>query len=101
MLARRAQFHQSMLALHTTGSDLAFQNQINGLGRQLVASGISPADSQGNALARAYQSMLAEAQTLAYLDVYWVLAVGAAIMFVLTFIVRRNDPGGGGQVVVE
>ena len=45
--------------------------------------------------------MLAEAQTLAYIDVYWVLAVGAGIMFVLTFIVRRNDPGGGGQVVVE
>jgi hypothetical protein len=30
-----------------------------------------------------------------------VLAVGASIMFVLTFIVRRNDPGGGGQVVAE
>jgi len=101
LLARRGQFHQSMLAFHTTGSDLAFQNQLNGLSRQLVASGISPADSQGNALARVYQSTLAQAQTLAYIDVFMILAVGASIMFVLTFIVRRNDPGGGGHVVVE
>jgi MFS transporter, DHA2 family, multidrug resistance protein len=101
LLARRAQVHQSMLAFHTTPSDLSFQNQMSGLSRQLVASGISPADAQTNAVARIYQSTLIQAQTLAYIDVFMVLTVGAAIMFVLTFIVRKNDPGGGGQVVME
>jgi hypothetical protein len=30
-----------------------------------------------------------------------VLAVGAAIMFFLAFILRKNDPGGGGRIAVE
>jgi DHA2 family multidrug resistance protein len=101
VLARRAQFHQNVLAFHTTPSDLAFQNQVSGLSRQLVASGISPADSQTNAIARLYQAALTQAQTLAYIDAFMILAVGAAIMFVFTFVVRKNDPGGGEQVVVE
>jgi DHA2 family multidrug resistance protein len=101
LLARRAQFHQSMLAYHTTGSDLAFQNQVSGLSQQLVQSGISPADAQVNAYGRIYQATLAQAQTLAYIDTFMVLAIGASIMFLLTFVVRRNDPGGGGQVAVE
>jgi DHA2 family multidrug resistance protein len=100
ILARRAQFHQTMLAYHTTPSDLPFENQLNGLSRQLVASGASPADAQGNALARLYQGMLVQAQTLAYIDVFLLLAIAAAVMFVLTFVVRKNDPGGGGEVAV-
>ena len=100
MLARRGQFHQDRLAYHTSASDLPFQNQLNAVSQQLVASGISPPDSTGNALARAYQQMLAQAQTLAYIDVFKVLFVAACVMFVLTFILRRNDPGGGGEVAV-
>ena len=39
--------------------------------------------------------------TLAYIDGLIVLAIAASIMFLLAFIVRRNDPGGGGHVVAE
>ena len=101
MLARREQFHQTRLSLYTTPSDLPFQNQLNALSQQLVASGISPADSQYNATARIYQSMQNQAQTLAYIDTFMVLAIGASIMFVLTFFVRKNDPRAGGAVVAE
>jgi MFS transporter, DHA2 family, multidrug resistance protein len=100
VLARRAQFHQSVLSYHTTLSDLAYQNQVSGLSRQLIASGISPADAQYNATARVYQDMLAQSQTLAYIDTFMILAVAASIMFVLTFLIKRNDPGGGGEVAV-
>ena len=96
--ARRAQFHQSMLSYHTTGSDLAFQNQVSGLSQQLIHTGISPADAQANAYARVYQSMQAQSQTLAYIDTFMVLAIGAGIMFLLTFMVRKNDPATGGEV---
>jgi MFS transporter, DHA2 family, multidrug resistance protein len=100
LLARRAQFHQSVLSYHTTQYDPAFRDQVSGIAQQLVHSGATPPDAQVQAYGRVYQSLGAQAQTLAYLDTFMVLAVGAAIMFLLAFIVRRNDPGGGGEVAV-
>jgi len=101
LLARRAQFHQSILAYHATNFDPAFRNQVGGLSRQLVHSGISAADAQTHAYGLIYQGVQLQAQTLAYIDTYKVLAVGAGIMFLLAFIVRKNDPHGGGAVVAE
>jgi hypothetical protein len=37
--------------------------------------------------------------TLAYIDVFLMLAIAASIMFLLSFIVRRNDPKAGGVAV--
>ena len=101
LLARRAQFHQSVLAYHATNFDPAFQNQVAGLSQQLVQSGISAADSQQHAIGLIYQVLGAQAQTLAYLDTFMILAVGAGIMFLISFLVRRNDPRAGGAVVAE
>jgi DHA2 family multidrug resistance protein len=101
LLARRAQFHQSVLAAHATSFDPALRNQVNGLSQQLVQSGISAADAQTHAYGLVYQSMQAQAQTLAYIDTYKVLAIGASIMFLLAFLIRKNDPHTGGHVVVE
>jgi DHA2 family multidrug resistance protein len=101
LLARRAQFHQMTLASHTSGSDLALQNQVTGLGRQLVSSGASPADATHLAYGMIYQTVQAQSQTLAYIDTYMVLAIAASIMFVLALMVRKNDPRAGGPVVAE
>jgi DHA2 family multidrug resistance protein len=100
MLARRAQFHQSVLTYHATNYDPEFRNQLQGLSQQLLHSGATPPDAQAAAYGRIYQSVLVQSQTLAYIDTYMVLAVAAGIMFLLTFIVRRNDPGAGGEVAV-
>jgi DHA2 family multidrug resistance protein len=100
LLARRAQFHQSILSSHTTQFDPALQNQVAGLSRQLVHSGISAADAQAHAYGMIYQEMQAQSQTLAYIDTYMVLAVGASIMFLLAFVVRKNDPRAGVAVEV-
>jgi len=43
----------------------------------------------------------AQAASLAYVDTFKVLAVGAAIMFLLSFALKKNDPGGGGVRVAE
>ena len=101
LLARRAQFHQSVLAYHATNYDPAFRNQIRGLTQQLVHVGASAPDAQVQAYGRVYQSMLVQSQTLAYIDTYMILAIAASIMFVLAFIVRKNDPAAGGPVAVD
>ena len=101
LLARRAQFHQANLAFHATKYDPAFRNQLNGLSGQLLHSGASAPDAQRAAYGRLYQSLQVQSQTLAYVDTYMVLAVLAGIMFLLAFIVRKNNPAGGGPVVAE
>ena len=100
MLARRAQFHQTVLTYHATNYDPAFRNDLQGLTQQLVQSGATPPDAQAAAYGRIYQSVLVQSQTLAYIDTYMVLAVAAGVMFLLTFIVKKNDPGAGGEVAV-
>jgi MFS transporter, DHA2 family, multidrug resistance protein len=99
VLARRAQFHQSVLAYHATNYDPAFRNQVTGLSGQLLHSGASAPDAQVAAYGRIYQSILVQSQTLAYIDTFMVLAIAASIMCVLAFVVRRNDPHGGAVVV--
>jgi DHA2 family multidrug resistance protein len=101
LLARRAQFHQSMLSSHATNYDPAFRNQVNGLVAQLSHAGASVADAQAQAYARAYRSLQIQSQTLAYIDTFMVLAVAASLMFLLSFVVRKNDPAARGQAVVE
>jgi len=100
LLARRSQFHQSILTYHATNYDPAFRNQIRGMSQQLLHAGATPPDAQAQAYGRAYQSVLVQSQTLAYIDTYMILAIAASVMFVLAFIVKRNDPGAGGEVAV-
>jgi MFS transporter, DHA2 family, multidrug resistance protein len=100
MLARRAQFHQNVLSYHTTNYDPAFRDQLQGLAQQLTHSGATPPDAQVAATARLYQGLQLQAQTLAYIDTYMLLAIAASIMFVLTFLVRRNNPREGGEIAV-
>jgi DHA2 family multidrug resistance protein len=70
------------------------------LSRQLVDSGASRADAPKLAYGLLYRSVGGQAQTLAYIDTFMVLAITAGIMFLLSFIVRKNDPKAGGGVAV-
>ena len=101
LLARRAQFHQSVLADHATNYDPAFRIQLRGLTQQLVHAGATAPDAQVQAYGRIYRSIQVQSQTLAYIDTYMVLAIAASIMFALAFIVRKNDPASGGRVAVD
>ena len=96
LLARRAQFHQTVLVVHANNFDPNFRNALSRLAAQLVHSGTSVADAQRKAQAMLYQNLQAQAQTLAYIDTFKVLAVGAAVMFVLTFLLKKNDPRAAG-----
>jgi hypothetical protein len=53
------------------------------------------------AYARIYQNVIAQSTTLAYIDTFMVLCVGAAVMFFLSFLLKKNPLGGGGQVAVH
>jgi DHA2 family multidrug resistance protein len=100
LIARRSQFHQEILGNYVRPGNSNFQNMANGLAQRLTHSGLSPHDAQIRAYALIYQSVQAQAATLAYVDTFMVLAVGSGIMFFLAFALQRNDPHGGGDLAV-
>jgi len=96
LIARRSQFHQEILGTFARPDNPNFQNSLNGLTQQLARSGVGMHEARAQALARIYREVQAHAASLAYIDTFMVLAVGAGIMFFLAFVLKRNDPGGGG-----
>jgi MFS transporter, DHA2 family, multidrug resistance protein len=98
LIDRRSQYHQSVLVSHTAPGSQNFQNLVDGARQLFIHSGMSPPDALHKAYASIYQIVQAQAATLAYIDTFMVLAVLSAIMFVLSFVLRKNDPGGGGAV---
>jgi DHA2 family multidrug resistance protein len=92
MIVRRSQFHQATLATHTSMGNVRFREAIAGLVEQLTHGGLSLHEAQSQALARIYAAVQAQAAALAYIDTYWVLGVAAVIMFLLSFVLKKNDP---------
>ncbi|HEV3218976.1 MAG TPA: DHA2 family efflux MFS transporter permease subunit [Candidatus Acidoferrales bacterium] len=98
LIARRSQFHQARLVQYARPDNPNFQNAANGLAQRLAHSGVGVAGAQIRALAGIYQGLQAQAATLAFIDTFMVLSVGAAIMFFLSFVLKKNRPGAGGAV---
>jgi DHA2 family multidrug resistance protein len=100
-VARRSQYHQQILVGYARPDNPNFQNSVNGLTQTLTHSGLGANEARTQAYARIYEGLQAQAGSLAYIDIFMVLAIGASIMFFLAFLLKKNDPGGGGHVVME
>lgn len=94
ILARRAQVHQVMLASHTGLSNPAFQNSAASLAARLRHQGVGAAQLQ--AYGRLYRSMQNQASALSYIDTFWILGISTGIMFLLSFLLKKNNPRGTG-----
>jgi hypothetical protein len=69
---------------------------VNALSSTLTHSGLGPVEAQGLAHERLYQEAQRQATTQAYIDTFWILGVVSAIMIVLSFALKKNEPGKGG-----
>jgi len=101
LIARRSQFHQERLVQNARVDNPNFVNAANGLAKQLTTYGIGRHEARTVAYARIYEALQGQSATLAYIDTFMVLCVGAGIMFCLAFLLKKNDPGGGGVHVAE
>jgi DHA2 family multidrug resistance protein len=99
LIARRSQYHQSVLAEYTASG--RFHSSTTALAIRLTRSGLSAHAAQQQALGRLYAMVQAQAGVLSYIDMYWLLAVGSLIMFVASFLLKRNEPGKSGKVSVH
>jgi DHA2 family multidrug resistance protein len=95
VIARRSQVHQTYLVAHVGPGQPAFAQAVAALADRLYAAGFDAELAAQKAYGLVYQSLVGQASTLAYIDTYALLATGAAIMFVFSFALRRNQPGAG------
>jgi DHA2 family multidrug resistance protein len=100
LIVRRAQVHQAYLVSHVTPGSPTLSQAVNDLATRLTNAGLDSTTAMRQAVGRIYRQTIAQATTLAYIDTFAVLAVAAAIMFLLSFALKKNDPGGGGEVAV-
>ncbi len=100
LIARRSQFHQARLVENARPDNPNFQNSADGLTQHFAQFGLSPHEAHARAYANIYQRVQSQAASLAYIDTFMVLAIGAAIMFCLSFVLKKNEPGGGGAEAV-
>jgi DHA2 family multidrug resistance protein len=99
LIARRSQYHQSVLAGYTASA--RFQVAIDALAIRLMHAGLSMHTAQQQAMGRLYALVQAQAAVLAYVDVYWLLAAASVTMFLGSFLLKRNEQGKGGNVSVH
>jgi DHA2 family multidrug resistance protein len=100
VIARRSQFHQVHLVSRIATDNPMFEQQVKQLARELASAGLTDFEARRQALGRVYHSVETQAQSLAYLDMFWILCILGAVMFCLSWLLRRNTPGGGGEVAV-
>jgi DHA2 family multidrug resistance protein len=95
MLARRSQFHQDRLAMAMSAASTGMRQRMDGLAGYLQhGGGQAPPTARAMAEGTLYQQLVRQSTQLAYLDVIAVLAVGAACMIPLIFLMKRRRGGG-------
>ncbi|MCK1387067.1 DHA2 family efflux MFS transporter permease subunit [Bradyrhizobium sp. 21] len=88
VLAQRQQFHQSRLIEHAAPSDLGYQQTIETMTRFFQAQGSSASDAASQAVAWVGRILQQQVDLLAYIDVFWTLAIVALLMIPTAAVLR-------------
>ena len=89
-LVQREQFHQSRLVENTTPSSPIFHSTLQQMTHYFTAHGVSAADAAGKAMALMGQIIRTQATILAYIDVFHLCAITAALMIPLVLVLVRR-----------
>ena len=90
VIEQRSQFHQSRLVETLNPANASYQGFTQAARTAMSGQGASAASS---ATAQIYQGVVQQAQVLAYVDVFWVLAIAVAVVTPLLFFMKRVEPG--------
>jgi DHA2 family multidrug resistance protein len=90
VLTQRTQFHQSRLVENTVPSSPAFQSTLSQITQYFMSHGASAADANGQAMGMIGQMVQTQATLLAYIDVFHVCAIAAAVMIPLVLLTVRH-----------
>jgi DHA2 family multidrug resistance protein len=99
LLDRRTQHHSSNLSSHLSASNPNFQHTLQGLTQTLQTRGFSHADAMHRAYAMIQNSVTRQSTMLAYIENFWLLAIGILCMVPLVFLMKK--PHAGGPIAVH
>jgi DHA2 family multidrug resistance protein len=95
ILARRAQFHQSVLVSHMTPYDPAYREALGKATVALQAGGASSADAANQAHGLIYGTLLQQSAMLSFADAFWIMGVLFLAIIPLMFMLRKTPPVRG------
>ena len=99
VLARRTQYHQSVLVGHATPFDRTYREKLAALSQRYVSGGFSGPDAALHAKAQLGHIIQQQASILGFLDCFWLLGCVCLIGAPLVFFTRkfRTAKAGGGH----
>jgi DHA2 family multidrug resistance protein len=103
LVVERGQFHQDQLLKYLTPVNANFQQQVQSLTGYFDGRS-GPPNAGGLAQGRIYNQLIQQSQTLAYVDVFYVLCGAAMLMVPLSFLLKKNHPhagGGSGEIAAH
>ncbi len=90
-LARRAQYHQSVLTTHATLLSPGFREAVRNASHMFLSAGDMTAQHQ--AYGQIYGVIMRQAGMLAYVDNFWILAVISLVVIPLVLLMKRPPKG--------
>jgi DHA2 family multidrug resistance protein len=93
LLARRQQYHQSVLIEHVGPYSSQYHDTIQQMQQAFLAQSSSAVDALHRAQALLYATVQKQAALLSYIDTFWILAVGFMALVPLIFLLRKPKPG--------
>jgi DHA2 family multidrug resistance protein len=96
VLARRTQYHQSVLVAHATPLQQRYQETLGALSRYLITHGFTAADAALHAKAQLARILQQQAALLGFLDCFWLLGCACMIGAPLVFLTRKYTSAGPG-----
>jgi DHA2 family multidrug resistance protein len=100
ILARRAQYHQSVLVSHMTPYDPAYRDALAKAAAAVQSGGASSPDAAAQAQGLLYGTLLKQSSMLAFSDAFWIMAVLFLAIIPLMFLIKKTAPPRG-PIMVE
>lgn len=99
ILARRAQYHQSVLVSHMTPYDAPYREAMARTTAMLQAGGSSPVDAAQQANGLMYGTVLKQAGMMAFADAFWIMGILFLVIIPLMFMIKKTPPPRGPMMV--
>ena len=93
IVSRRAQYHQTVLASHTSQYDATFQQSVAGLTQTFQTLGSDVTHATAMAQQMLYATMQRQATLLGYIDAIFIFSLICAVMAPAAFLMQKPQKG--------